>query len=147
MAKSCFLFGQNDFPNTISTQLEAAIETHYAQGVRNFYVGAYGNFDCIAGFAVKKAKQKHPDIFLFLVIPYTELKIIPPKGYDGAYCPPTKKIPKKFRIARSNRYMARNCDCAICYASPLGKQRHLLRIIRRRKVPDTNLYNQRLRRK
>ena len=76
------------------------------ENVRYFYVGGYGGFDQIASTAVKRAKQKHPNITLMLVLPYhpAERPIEKPPGYDGAYYPEgLEKTPRPFAIMKANQ--------------------------------------------
>ena len=66
MGKSCFLFGHRDCPDSILPKIEAAVKKHYELGVRYFYVGHRGRFDSLVTTAVKRAKEQHPDIRLYL---------------------------------------------------------------------------------
>ncbi len=69
--KTCFLFGHRDVSNELSPHIETAVEYHYTKlGIWQFIVGGYGNFDRIAGSAVKAVKLRHLDIDLRLLLPY-----------------------------------------------------------------------------
>ena len=83
-----------------------------------FYVGGYGGFDHVEATAVKRAKQKHPDITLMLVLPYhpAERPIEKPPGYDGTYYPEGSETPPRpFAIVKANRLMVDTCDWLVCY--------------------------------
>ena len=69
--KTCFFIGHRDAPETLSPLLAEAVERHIAEyGVDDFVVGHYGRFDSLAAFAVREAKQRHPEARLTLLIPY-----------------------------------------------------------------------------
>ena len=54
MGKVCFLFGHRDASDWLLPELEQAVERQYTcYGIRNFIVGGYGNFNRLAGMAVK----------------------------------------------------------------------------------------------
>ena len=88
------------------------------EGVRYFYVGGYGGFDRLAAAAVRRMKQKHPDITLMLVLPYhpAERPIEAPDGFDGTYHPDgLESTPKRYAIVRTNQIMVDTCDWLVCY--------------------------------
>ena len=128
--KTCFLFGHRDAPYALCPQIEAAVEYQYVQlGVRQFIVGGYGNFDRMAGSAVKAVKLRHSDIDLRLLLPYhpAERPVETPPGFDGTFYPEgMENVPKKFAIVRANHYMIRNADTIICYVKHFGNTRALL---------------------
>ena len=67
--KSCFFLGHRDAPESIRESLDDAIEgliTEY--GVMKFFVGHYGRFDRIAQTALVRAKARHPEISVRLLI-------------------------------------------------------------------------------
>ena len=69
--KSCFFIGHREADERLLPRLELEIDRLIRdENVRYFYVGGYGDFDRIAAAATKRAKQKHPDITLMLVLPY-----------------------------------------------------------------------------
>ncbi len=87
---SCFFIGHREANERLLPRLEFEIERLITEeNVRYFYVGGYGGFDQVAATAVKRAKQKHPDITLMRVLPYhpAERPIEKPPGYDGIYYP------------------------------------------------------------
>lgn len=142
--KTCFLFGHRDTPQDLHHQIETAVDYHYSQlGVRHFIVGGYGNFDRIAGNAVKAVKLHHPDIDLRLLLPYhpAERPIEVPPGYDGTFYPEgMENVPRKFSIVRANQYMIRSADTIICYVKHFGNTRALLEQAQKR----SDLYVQNL---
>ena len=109
--KSCFMFGHADCPDTMLPKIEEAIVKCYSKEVTAFYVGSRGRFDSLAASAVKQVKQQHPDIKLYLTIPYltTEINENPEeyyKRFDGiqlANIP--ESTPKKLMIIKCNQFM------------------------------------------
>ena len=84
--KCCFFIGHREADERLLPRLELVIDRLITEeNVRYFYVGGYGGFDRIAGAAVKRAKQKYPDITLMLVLPYhpAERPTEAPNGFDG----------------------------------------------------------------
>ena len=105
-------------------------------GVRYFYAGGYGGFDRVAAAAVKRLKQKYPDITLMLVLPYhpAERPTEAPDGFDGTYhLDGLESTPKRYAIVRANRIMVDACDWLICYVRHgAGNSRKLLEYAQRR---------------
>lgn len=118
--KSCFFIGYRDAPEGIMPSLAEAVEQHIAEfGVCEFVVGHYGAFDRMAARAVICAKQKHPEVRLYLLLPYhpAERPVELPPGFDGAFYPPgMENVPHRFAIDRANRYMIDHTDYLIAYA-------------------------------
>lgn len=134
--KSCFLFGHEDCPQTMLPKIVEAIERHYLEfGVKAFYVGNRGSFDGLAAAAVKRAKQRHKDISLYLLLAYhpAERAVYLSDGFDGSYYPPLEHVPRQFTIARANQYMVDHADSMICYVWHIGNARKLLAYARRQK--------------
>lgn len=142
--KTCFLFGHRDVPDDLRPHIESAVEYHYTKlGIRQFIVGRYGNFDRIAGIAVRAVRLRHPDIDLRLLLPYhpAERAVEAPPGFDGTFYPEgMENIPKKFAIVRANQYMIQHADTVICYVKHFGNTRALLEQAQKR----SDLYVQNL---
>lgn len=120
MTKSCFFIGHRDANSSVLPLLIDSVEHHISTyGVTDFFVGTYGNFDSMAANAVQTAKQRHPEIRLFLVLPYHPAirPIEVPKGFDDSYYPWTDEhIPKRLAIIKTNQRMVDTCDYLITYA-------------------------------
>ena len=135
--KSCFFVGHREANEGLLPRLELEIDRLIrSENVRYFYVGRYGGFDQIAATAVKRAKQKYPDITLMLVLPYhpAERLIEKPPGYDGTYYPEgLEKTPRPFAIVKANQLMVDICDRLICYVRHrASNSRNLLEYAQRR---------------
>ena len=117
---TCFFIGHRETSDSIFPTLVQAVERHVTEyGVTEFIVGHYGNFDRLAARAVLKAKERHPQVTLFLLLPYhpADRPIPAPEGFDGTFYPPgMERVPKRAAIVRANRYMADHCDFLIAYA-------------------------------
>jgi len=134
---SCFFIGHRQANEVLLTRLESEIARLITEeNVRCFYVGGYGGFDQIAATAVKRAKQKYPDITLMLVLPYhpAERPIETPPGYDETCYPEDlEKTPRPFAIVRANRLMVDTCHWLVCYVRHgAGNSGNLLEYAQRR---------------
>ena len=136
--KSCFLVGHSDAPESIFHALYAAVEEHIVRyGVAEFIVGHYGSFDKMAARAIKEAKRSHPEVRLFLLLPYhpAERPIQPSDGFDGTFYPPgMEDVPRRYAIVRANRYVVEHVDYIITYAChPASNTQKLIEYANRRK--------------
>lgn len=124
----CFFIGHREAPESIYPELAQTVEQLIEQGVTEFYVGHYGNFDRLAARAVTEAKQQRPEVRLTLLLPYhpTEREVILPSSFDGSLYPPgMENVPRRFAIPRANRWMVEHCTHLVAYvthpASNAGK--------------------------
>ena len=134
---SCFFMGHREADERLLSRLEQTVEQLITEAnIRYFYVGGYGGFDRISAIAVKKAKQRHPDITLMLVLPYhpAERPVETPDGFDGTFYPDgLENVPKRYAIVRANRCMVETCDWLVCYVRHgASNSRNLLEYAQRR---------------
>ena len=119
MGHTCFFIGHRETSDSIFPALVQAVERHIAAyGVTEFVVGHYGSFDRLAARAVLKAKERHPQVTLFLLLPYhpADRPIPTPEGFDGTFYPPgMERVPKRAAIVRANRYMVDHSGFLIAY--------------------------------
>jgi len=137
--KSCFFIGHREADERLLPRLNLVMDRLIREeNVRHFYVGGYGGFDRIAATAVKRAKQKYPDITLMLVLPYhpAERPTEAPAGFDGTYHPERQEnTPKRYAIVRTNQIMVDTCDWLVCYVRHgASNSRNLLEYAQRRKA-------------
>ena len=135
--KSCFFIGHRDADERLLPRLELVIDRLILEeNVRYFYVGGYGSFDRLAAAAVRRMKQKYPDITLMLVLPYhpAERPTEAPDGFDGTYHPEgLENTPKRYAIVRANKIMVDASDWLVCYVRHgAGNSRKLLEYAQRR---------------
>lgn len=135
--KSCFFIGHREADLEVLPALEGAIEKHISEyGVTEFIVGHYGGFDRLAARAVIAAKSVHPEIKLFLLIPYhpAERPIETPLGFDGTFYPPGMEfVPHRYSIVKANRYVIDHVDYLIAYVwHPASNARDILKYAQRK---------------
>ena len=142
--KSCFFIGHREASEEIFPELAEAVEHHIVDyGVTEFIVGNYGGFDRMATRAVILAKALHPEISLLLLLSYhpAERPIETPPGFDDTFYPPgMESVPRRYAIARANRYMIDPVDYLIAYAwHPASNAKELTAYALRKGVVVTNL--------
>ncbi len=121
MSKTCCFIGHSHLYGAVSQeQLAEAVERHIVEyGVTDFLVGNYGQFDFMSARAVKDAKARHPDIHLYLMLPYRpELgRPLPDReGFDNFVYPQEMEgVPHRFAIPWLNQLMVQDSDFAIAY--------------------------------
>lgn len=129
------MFGHADCPDTIIPRIEEAIEKQYtANRITAFYVGNRGRFDRLAATAAKRARRRHPDIRLYLLLAYHpgEKAVNLTEGFDNSFYPPLEQTPRKYAIVTANKYMIDTVDSVICYVKHIGNTEKLLAYARRR---------------
>lgn len=134
---TCFFIGHREAPETLLPLLKEAVERHIVEyGVTDFVVGHYGRFDSLAAQAVKAAKQRHPEVTLFLLLPYHpyDRPIAIPKGCDGTFYPPGMEgTPRRAAIVKANRYMVDHSSHLIaCVWHTASNARDILEYAQRR---------------
>lgn len=134
--KTCFFIGHRMVPEELRDRLQEAVERHICQcGVTCFTVGHYGGFDSMAAQVMKKAKERHPEVLLYLLLPYHphDQPIPTPKGFDGTYYPPgMETVPKRAAIVQANRKLVNESDYLIAYSKHCGNTRDLVEYAQRR---------------
>ena len=135
--KSCFFIGHREADERLLSRLELVVDRLILEeNVRYFYVGGYGGFDRVAAAAVRRMKQKYPDITLMLVLPYhpAERPAEALDGFDGSYHPDgLESTPKRYAIVRANRIMVDTSDWLVCYVHHgASNSRKLLEYAQRR---------------
>jgi len=144
MRKSCFLFGHSDCPEIMLPKIMDTVEKFYTQyKVTDFYIGNRGRFDSLAATAVRKVKQQHPDVRIYLLLAYhpAERPVDLWGGFDGSFYPPLENTPRQFTIPTANRYMVRISDFIICYVAHIGNARNLLAYAQKRKGAGVYIEN------
>ena len=91
------------------------------EGINEFWVGSYGDFDRYAQKAINKLKSRYPYIKLVYVVPYLskikkENKAWYAKVFDETMVADIpKQTPMRYRILKTNQYMVDHADLLICY--------------------------------
>ena len=140
--KTCFFIGHRETTEGLRPYLDEAIEAHIKCGVSDFVVGNYGAFDRMVATALLAAQEKHPEIRLFLLIPYhpAERNTAVPKGFTSYYPPGIESVPRRFAIVRANRHMIDHSEYLIAYVwHPASNSRNLLEYAQTKNIRITNL--------
>ena len=142
--KRCFLIGHHDAPESIYPALQREIERHITElGVTEFIVGHYGNFDRMAARALVTAKQIHPEISIWLLLPYhlAEQKVEVPEGFDGSFYPEgMEKVPRRVAIVKANQYAVEHVDFLIAYIRyPGSNTQKVVETAKRKNLPYSPL--------
>ena len=118
----CFFSGHNMYyDNRLKERLYCECEMMIKNGVKEFFIGNYGNFDRLAANILKKLKKKYSEIEICLIIPYLTSAIKNNKDYykdtfDKIIIPDLpKNTPVRYKIIETNEYMADNSRYLICY--------------------------------
>jgi len=137
MIKSCFFLGHRHAPEALYPMLLETVERFITEeGVTEFLVGHYGDFDRMAKRAVMELRERYPFIRLTLLLPFHPSTLDPAllEGFDGSLYPPgMETTPPRAAIPRANRYALRTCGHAIFYSyAPASSSRDLLEYAERR---------------
>ena len=99
---TCFLIGSHTAAAALAPLLDTAIERHIVEyGVTEFVVGHYGSFDQLAAKALRRAKERYPNISLRLLIPYHpfDQPLLVPPSFDDTYYPDgLENVPKRLAV-------------------------------------------------
>lgn len=120
MSKTCSAFGHRETYARIKEPLTAILEQLITeQDVSCFYTGGMGEFDGIFSSAVRILKRTHPQVRLFLVLPYYTANINKERAffeseYDGLVLPSALDgLHYKSAIKARNRWMIEQSDYII----------------------------------
>ena len=103
-----------DTDGNIRAWLTDTVECLIQRGADLFYLGGYGNFDCMAASVVGDLKTEYPKIQSVLVLPYLDRKL-DDTGYDGTTYPPLENVPRRFAISKRNEWMIRESSVLVAY--------------------------------
>lgn len=126
--KTCFFIGSRHTPSRIQPQLAEAVDKHIIEyGVTSFTVGHYGSFDSQVIGVLNEAKKQYSHIKLYLLAPYAlSQNREAPEGFDGTFYPEgLEKVPMRYAIVQTNRYMVQNSDYLISYPG-VGNSRKIV---------------------
>ena len=116
---TCCFFGHNDAPSTIMSKLEETIEKLISeQGANNFLVGNQGQFDSMVLAALRRLKNKYPEISYNVVLAYmpTEKGEWNPYEYWETMLPEgLEAVHPRYAISKRNEWMVNESDVVICY--------------------------------
>ena len=96
----------------ISKWLDIILPSQIEGGAATFYLGGYGDFDCMAAAAVRRQKNVYPHIESILVLPYLN-RGYDAATYDSATYPPLENVPRRYAIVKRNQWMVSESDVVI----------------------------------
>ena len=116
---TCCFFGHKDAPSTIMAKLEETIENLIAEhGMNSFLVGNQGQFDSMVLSALRRLKNKYPEISYNVVLAYmpTEKGEWNPYEYWETMLPEgLEAVHPRYAISKRNEWMVNESDVVICY--------------------------------
>lgn len=124
MGKICCFAGHNEVSDTsnVYEKIRHIVEhLIIEEGVEEFLVGDYGDFNEISKKAILEAKVGFPEIKLNCVIPYNasnlnEYHYLHGESYNKIFTVEVpKNAPLKFSFIKCNEYMIDNSEYMICY--------------------------------
>lgn len=119
--RCCFSGHSKLYNNNLINEIKLEAENLIKNGITEFWVGNYGDFDKISTLAINILKKDYPYIKLLLIIPYITKEIELNKNYyyknydEILIANISYNTPAKFKIIKTNKYMVDNCDYMICY--------------------------------
>ena len=114
--KSCVFFGHRTVDSRIRSDIYAAIEDLIVkEDVFRFYVGHQGAFDAIVLSVLRELKKKHPQIDYAVVFAYLPKKDTLVTVEESLFPEEVARAIPRFAIDARNRFLIKNCDCAIVY--------------------------------
>ncbi len=113
------LFGHGDLAPSRYAVVEAALEKEviklFDEGVSEFWLGGYGDFDNLAEKLIYRLKnERAPHVKSVLVIPYPDREYFT-EYVDETLYPPIEGTPRRYAILKRNEYMAANADLIIAH--------------------------------
>ena len=125
MGKTCFFIGnrrlsgqENEIRGLLENEIKRMITD---EGVIEFFVGNYGQFDSLVKSVLENMKDTFPQIKAHVVLPYHPYYVKDlrePKNFDGVIYPEElAKVPKRLAIVRLNHLMVDRVDYLIAYVS------------------------------
>lgn len=143
----CFMIGHREVPESLLSAVQSAVERMIVvNGVDEFIVGYYGNFDVLSRKAVIAAKRRFPHVRLTLLLPYhpAERAVDVCEGEDRTYYPFfDERVPRRVAIVRANRCAVDRCRFLIVYVShPASNAKKILDYAEKRGRVIENVANQ-----
>lgn len=116
---TCCFFGHKDAPSSIYDKLEEAIEKNIAEnGVTEFLVGNQGQFDSMVLKALRRMKEKYPQISYNVVLAYmpAEKEEWNPYEFGETMLPEgIESVHPRYAISWRNKWMVNEADIVIAY--------------------------------
>lgn len=114
---TCCFIGHKEPDKPVFPDLIFAIDELICDhGVDTFYIGNNGWFDRTCFNIVRNLQENYPHIKYNVVLAYYPARL---KGYEDntLYPEGLELVPKKFAIAKRNRWMIDNSDYVVCHVT------------------------------
>lgn len=100
----------------LNVWLDKVLDLLIAEGADRFYLGGYGDFDCLAAEAVKTKKDEKPDIEMALVTAYFG-RHADGESYDYVIYPTLRDVTQRSAIPKRNGWMVDSADVVVAYVT------------------------------
>ena len=112
----CTFFGHKNTFGIEKNDLKTAIvELIERQGVRKFYVGNNGRFDCLVQNALCELSNTYPDIEYYIVLAYISEQAMSGHQHTTIYPEGLEFCPLKYAISKRNEWMINHSKYVITY--------------------------------
>lgn len=114
---SCTFIGHKNTSSNIKPVLETVLKNLITQeNVTTFYVGNHGAFDIIVKNILVNLKEEYPHITYHIVLSYIPQNKDCCNDYSNTIYPEClEKVPYKFAIIESNKWMIQKSDILVCH--------------------------------
>ena len=113
---TCTFFGHRDTPSDVLPYIEEILSFLIEnENVETFYVGNNGNFDRYVIKALRKIKEKYPEITYSIVLAYMPTSKNEYDSTETVYPEELAFVPKKFAISKRNDWMINKSDYVVTY--------------------------------
>ncbi len=144
--KICVFFGHKDCPESVSGALDTEIEKAVLDGFDTFYVGNQGRFDFLVYSALRRAREKFPQIYVGVALAYVPTVKSVYSFLDPAdgFCPDgIEFVPKRFAISYRNKWMVERAERVIAYVTYKGGAAQFTELAERKGKEIINLAGKR----
>ena len=112
----CTFFGHRDAPYTIREELRGAIlKLINEEGVKKFYVGNDGGFDCLVQRVLQEITEIRKDITFSVVLSRISENVLSGDQEKSIFPEGMEAAPYRFAIAKRNEWMIAHSTHAIVY--------------------------------
>lgn len=120
---ACAFFGHSNAVQIDESKFRnAVVDLIVNKGVKTFYVGNNGNFDCFVRKILKRIKAEFPEIEYYVVLAYMpiEKNDLIEDYSDTVYWEGMEKILPRYAIVERNKRMIERSDYVITYVKRKG---------------------------
>lgn len=126
MTRYCSFFGHsNIYGKNLEKEIKAEVINCVNNGIYNFMLGGYGEFDLLCARVVRELKKEYSQIKSYLILAYLDKKYDDydkqyiKQNFDDLIYPPLESVPKRLAILRRNKWIVDNSEFIIFYVTHL----------------------------